>query len=333
MSAASHDFGRDEYGWQSDAHELGEFFCGYESAIGFRSTFSAMIAASEGVSLGTGPRANWDPYAEMVDRNAHYRETYRTLKRMNNEEVVILFRLYGMQNAASSTLEFGELSGLVAYTEAAEQLRDDFVLRESTRSEETVSGHMQTEQRRSRSELEALFWGCAWSQTMAEAERERLAETVAAKQGRCRGLMMRALDLLESKPRLAWEAAIAAMKIPAWLDGAARRDRRLVEQIAADRVLQGIVLDEWDRTTSEEGRGSLRARLGAITWTDRHITTEDAITARLTYRGRRDADGKPDPDAHAAWVATKAVFVETAMKQAISMKRRAHAAYRLAKEV
>ena len=140
--AAAHDTHglfarREEYGTQADARELGAFFREYDAAIGFKSTFSAMLAAASGVAIGSGPPAGWDPYAEIIDRISQGTRVYRALKRMDaagqSAHVCVLFRLYGPRNGATERAEFGDLAPLAAFTDAAEQARVELVLGASTR--------------------------------------------------------------------------------------------------------------------------------------------------------------------------------------------------------
>lgn len=73
--------------------------------------------------------------------------------------------------------------------------------------------------------------------------------------------------------------------------------------------------------------GTLRARLGAITSTDRELTVEDAIRAKLDARKRSPGDR----EAFAAWSAERKTFVAQVLAEAEAMRREAHAAYRSAK--
>lgn len=138
--------------------ELREFWCGYESAIGFRSTFSAMIAAHQGIALGSGPPAGWDPYAEVIDRLSSGRRLYRALRRLGTADVVVLWRLYGPRNPQRDVPSLGDLSPLAELTTAAQGAREAIVLRESTRRSDGVGPRTAAALARRREELVEMFW-------------------------------------------------------------------------------------------------------------------------------------------------------------------------------
>lgn len=138
--------------------ELHDFWCAYEAAIGFRSTFSAMLAAHQGVSLGAGPPGGWDPYAENIDRISNGSRTYRALRRLETGDLVVLYRLYGPRNPSNDHAALGDLSPLAALSDAAHEERDALVLRESTRRSDVAGERVEADVRRRREELEEMFW-------------------------------------------------------------------------------------------------------------------------------------------------------------------------------
>lgn len=305
--AAAHDTHglfarRDEYGWQTDARELRAFFQEYEADVGFKSTFSAMLAAHAGVALGSGPPSGWDPYAERIDRITRGTRVYRTLKAMDaaghGYDVDVLSRLYGPRNGAAERPEFGELAPLAVYTDAVSIARDDLVFRESSRREERSGAAVLGLAETTKAELERDFWATASRIVAAErriawhrARLERIEADVDPDK-----------DLVRAQSR----AAIA--RLPHIVDGWHELQRRILDAYVYD--------------------GSLRARLGAITSTDRELTAEDAIRSKLDTPKRITGDR----EAHATWRTARSVFVVEVTQQAEAMRRAAHAAYRKAKE-
>lgn len=339
--AAAHDTHglfarREEYGTQADARELGAFFREYDAAIGFRSTFSAMLAAASGVAIGSGPPASWDPYAEIIDRISRGTKVYRTLKRMDaagqSAHVCVLYRLHGPRNGTTERAEFGDLAPLAAFTDAAEEARVELVLRESTRREERVCTLVARSRKEQIAELAEMFWTEVGVIHRAEASLLRLDQDEDDRPGTLRELRTRLAKvqealLAEAEPGPSRKARRAA-QLEGQIARAEERDRRaparateLERRIEAgwrllEQILEGVAYD-----------GTLRARLGAIAGTDREITVEDALRAKLDPPKRRQGDR----EAYAAWSAARSVFIAEVKAQAEAMRKAAHAAYRKAK--
>ena len=138
--------------------ELHDFWCSFEATIGFKSTFSAMLAAHAGVALGAGAPTGWDPYAERIDAIASGHRTYRALRRMRTEDVVVLYRLYGPWHPSYRHDQLGDLAPLAALTDAAEEARCDLVLRESTRRSDESGARVAVDVVQRRREAEVMFW-------------------------------------------------------------------------------------------------------------------------------------------------------------------------------
>lgn len=153
--------------------ELHDFWCAYEGEIGFRSTFSAMLAAHAGVALGEGPPMGWDPYAEIVDTISSGTRVYRALRRMQTADVVVLYRLYGPRTPSSEHAALGELAPLAVLTEAARTAREEIVLVRSTPASERVASQVAREQKKRRAGLEEFFWAEAGRIAKLEAKRPR----------------------------------------------------------------------------------------------------------------------------------------------------------------
>lgn len=221
--------------------ELSEFWGGYEAAVGFKSTFSAMLAAHSGVALGSGSRNDWDPYAEDLSRPFQRpprrsliedgNATYRALRRMQTADVVVLYQLFGPRNPRMHHDALGDLSPLAAMTDAVEDARCDVVLDESTRRSDATGARTKAEVGRQRTQLAADFWRevGAIARAASRYERARKPERLAAHE----------------------------------------------QRVTAGWTLLGQILDLYAVD------GTIRARVGAIESTDREVTAEAAIRFRL----------------------------------------------------
>ena len=225
--------------------ELHDFWCAFEATIGFRSTFSAMLAAHAGVTMGSGPPSGWDPYAEVMDQIGAGSRTYRALRRLGTDDLVVLYRLFGPRNPRSEHDALGELSPLAVLTDAAEDARDEIVLRESTRRSDAVGARVAVDVVRRRRELEQLFWSEVGA--LAKAKDERRVEAGWTFLG------------------------------------------QLLDAFACD--------------------GAIRAQIGAIEATDREVTVEAAVRARI-----KQAD-----------------FIAAVIREATAMRAAALASYRAAR--
>lgn len=230
---------------QTEARELRRFFCDFDAEIGFRSTFSAMIAAANGVGFGSGSPDSWDPYAERVEKLTAGARTRRALERVHGRLVVVLYRLYGPVPAhvVTGSKELGEHALIAPYTEAAEEARADLVVRRSAAHEAVLAEGVPRAHAISRTELEAEFWATA---------------------GR----------LLHQEGRIDWhERALRRdpenAKSKVHLEDARRR-HRAYEQLLG-QLLDGFRYD-----------GTIRAQIGAIESADRGVSVDDAIHDRLS---------------------------------------------------
>lgn len=214
--------------------ELHGFWHWYEADIGFRSTFSAMLAAHAGVALGEGPPMGWDPYAEIVETISDGTRIYRALRRMHTADVVVLYRLYGPRRPSDEHEALGELGPLAPLTAAARQAREDIVLARSTPESERVAERVATQQDARRARLEEFFWREVGRLTKLEAKLPR-ARTAA-------------------------------------------RQVEIARRIAEVRDILRAVVGAY------QSDGVVRATIGAIESTDREVTLQDAVRARLAAR-------------------------------------------------
>ncbi len=349
MAAANDVLGhfadRDGKGWGIDAENLRKFFCEYDATIGFRSTFSAMLAAHAGVQLGAGSQAGWDPYAEIIDRITAGSRVYRRLRLMampvedhglgQVEHVVVLWRLYGPRNGRTERTDFGSgapgvwASLLASMSETAEDARADLVLRESTIRSESVGSQVGRNRKQFLRDFEELFWQEASTVTRLEAQ---VADAVDADTREARRVRAdAAIASLRERAEAATEST--RTKLALQLDGAIQRRASLAEVEWVDRLqakerrieagwkVMGQIVDAvmYD--------GTLRARLGAIESADREITIDDAIRDRMDTP--RKSQGKA---AHQAWKETREAFVTAVRIEANRMRREAHEAYRAARQ-
>lgn len=309
----------------TDARELAAFFRGYAADVRLKSTFSAMLAALEGVPVGAGAPAGWDPYAGILDRIAQGGRVYRRLVRMGEQghdlEVCVLARLYGDTNLVHERPDFAELGPIIDLTAAAREAREDLVLEESTIRADAAAERVGVLLGARRAELEAM--ADAEERTLEKRER-RLARLTACS-GAVYGAKQNVADLeadVESTAGKAQERAIAKLR------AARERLQRLEEDAAAApakmatlvaRIAAGKQLLKQLRDGAAYD-GVVRAQTGALAGTDREITVEAAIRAIMEPRKRSRATDE-----------RRARFVALALEQADTMRRAAHAAYRTAK--
>lgn len=331
---------RDGFGWGVDAEELRRFFLEYEATIGFSSTFSAMLAAEAGVALGSGVPSGWDPYAKIVHKLTEAKATYRQLRRMDENgergSVVVLYRLYGPRNGNTERTDFGKdavaeiASLLAAYTDAASDARDQLVYSESTQREERTARLVARSQNQMCEELGVLFWREVTIAQKLEAELSELRRGGAAERAARvteidRDLLDAALALSDAKSRTArgrLESTVRRLtRERDRLVVAPEREQQILDRLAAGRILMGQIIE----ATSYDG--TLRARLGAIESTDREITVEDAIRLMLDGPTKgRSWDGTT------SWKDARAAFITAVRIEANQMRRRAHEAFRAAKD-
>jgi len=96
--------------------------------------------------------------------------------------------------------------------------------------------------------------------------------------------------------------------------------------------------DGWHRTMAttlhayEGDGGRLRARLTALESADRELSTTSALRRRLRYAGPVDDKGRPNKDAHAAWISGKLAFTTEVRIEADRLRVRASTSYVQARE-
>ncbi len=284
-----------EYAFQYPyAGELRDFFRCYESNAGFSSTFGAMLAALMRCSIGNGPPAGWDPYADAIDRTSRGTAVYRTLQRMAAEphHVTVLVRLYGGRADDDGYREFGDLAPLVSLTRAAEEIRETLVLVESEPRAERTGARVADARREHRDTVCRDFWHEAGERAAAIEQHGRLVDRLAA---------------LQSRANAGEELGAGSLRALASGD---MRLRDIACRIKASDELLGMLLKAYRYD------GEARARAGAIAGADREVSAEDAVRAILARK-------KGDPD--------RVVFAVEARREAEAMRKAAHAAYKLAR--
>lgn len=144
---------------------LRAFFQGYEAAVGFSSTFSAMTAAANGLSIGEGP-VNTDPLADKLPTIHHYTTTWRALRWMDDNghrhDLIVLFKLYGHRKPTTVDGWFeATIAPLVTMTDAAEDARAEMAFTRSAPREESLNARLAQAWSERRSGYEVQFWEAA----------------------------------------------------------------------------------------------------------------------------------------------------------------------------
>lgn len=291
--------------------EMSEFFNASESRVGFKSTFSAMLAAEAGVALGSGPPSGYDPYADALDHITRGTQMRRRFARIPAAEARTLEHLYGPRTT-NDRREFGELSPIIPFTAASREAREQLVLDESTVRSERVAPRVNRALAERRAELEEMFWHEAGVVTELETSMRR-AECQIEK---AKAKVKRLTEQLETTAGDAQQRVIerrskAQGKLQSTTDTAAPRLRRWHRRHAAGRQLLKQLLDGFSYD------GAVRASIGTIEATDREITVEDAIRQIMSLPAKTKR---------------RIEFIAAATAQAEVLRTAAHAAYRLAKQ-
>lgn len=161
-----------------DDAELRYFFRDHCAAIGFKSTFGAVLAAHSGVQLGVGSPESWDALAAYVDRHARARPGRRVwaildamIAEGDSAHVTVLSRYYGEREPSAPYGTFEALAPLVSMTLAVEAARDEQAARLGTIRDERVTAAFHN----APAHYEEEFWRtakrCGWyDEQIARAE-------------------------------------------------------------------------------------------------------------------------------------------------------------------
>jgi hypothetical protein len=288
------------------ASELREYFECFESAIGFRSTFSVMISALNGLPLGGGS-GNRDPLAELMDhpRIAEGNRVSRTISKLwdtgAGRHAAVLTILYGSKGSVEWSEAFGALAPLAPMTMAVTEARDQLATREGMRREEIVGRSTTEAQAAVREEIEHEFWATATRRSKAIAEHAKLVDR---------------LDALQAQANDG--APLSTRSVTLLGDG----DKRLA---ALERQIAGMDDFLWRLLCAYRADGVARAKVGALAGADREVTTAAAVRSKLIPPRGMDGDAK------AAWALARAAFVAQVLHEAGALRRAAHEAYKAAR--
>jgi hypothetical protein len=288
----------------AEVNDLEQFFTGYAASVGFRSAFGSIMAAECRVPIGAGTPESWDPYAGCVKEITAGKRIYRRLKRMidagQSAYVTVLYLLHGDRQPGEERTTFGELAALVEMTDAVSEMRDLVALRKGeARSEDYEAKGGPTRAHRTKAENDAA---------LAKRRAFLIQEELRTVKENLRGLTEEELKRVETPEAIAYR-----------------------EQLQEE-------LRQWQAAETAAGRAAnqvlddLRVKLSAITHSDRETTTSEAVDYALRYRGPRDAKGKPDAEAYAAWQATRDAWVARVKREAGQLRIAAWNAYRAARE-
>jgi len=304
--------GRSDVGGSADlglrypfASELREYFECYESAIGFRSTFSVMLSALNGLSLGDG--GNRDPLAEMMDhpRVLEGNRVARTISRLwetgAGRHAAVLSLLYGSRGSVEWSEAFGALAPLTPMTMAVTEARDHLAMREGVRREEIAGQTTAAAQSVGRDQIEHEFWATATRRSKAIAEHAKLVDR---------------LDALQAQANDG--APLSTRSVTLLGDG----DKRLA---ALERQIAGMDDFLWRLLCAYRADGVARAKVGALAGADLEVTTAAAVRSKLIPPRGMDGDAK------AAWALARAAFVAQVLHEAGALRRAAHEAYKTAR--
>lgn len=262
--------------------------------------------------------SNYDKLAEQVPMLSASKRVYRALLHMaecgQGLYVTVLWRLYGPRKWGKHT-EFGALSALAAYTDKAEEAREEMALDVSTDLDAKVETSTTTMHAIKRDEIEETFWIAAG--VLIEAEASMVAAHAAKAEAESKQAKLHTMDPTGlSEERLAQvrrDLDVQDRKIGAAL----RRMAEAKKRIDATPKFLASLLDAFSYD------GVLRARLGAMTHVDRELTADDGLTwklrappAHLTMQEKSD------------WSDARVYFVSRVTVEADHLRRAAHEAYR-----
>ncbi len=122
-----------------------------------------------------------------------------------------------------------------------------------------------------------------------------------------------------------WATARRIGKLEARI-AAGDTDIALANKLAAWRNVLGKLLDAYHYDIR------LAATFTTLAAADKQATEAAAIAWKLNFRGRREPGGRPDADAHEAFLAARAEFIREVVKDATQLNIQAAHAYKRAKE-
>ncbi|WP_394849610.1 hypothetical protein LZC95_19435 [Pendulispora brunnea] len=298
-----------------ERERLHAFFCEYESAIGFRSTFREMIVVlawgdvPSGMAVHASRPAVNDAEDRMLERIAlgvvgPARKIYQALSLMASRGegalVSVLWLLHGHRHPTAAYHVFSDVAPIVHLTDAAEEVREKLALHDGDERYDRVTRDYPTALAAQREAITAEFWRTVglihradervgrWTRRPLPRKKDESDEAYAGR----------------SKERESKVQHYTRMRLAWW---------RLLEQL--------LRAYDYDGTTS--------ASNSAVAEADREATPQAAIRWRLAYRGPR-VNGRPVHQAMKAHQIARAAFVASARRSAEKLRIRAALAYRSA---
>lgn len=317
-----------------DSLALKSFFCEFEAhALGANT---GGVVGESGITGYDGGQVRLVDLHITRDANLVRERLLRMVSAGQTGLIVALYRMHGPKPPGVPYAEFRDLAPLAEITDAAEAARLEMGRKGGIVRAAEVEEASEAERARRLEDAERTFWEGAGEIAKLDV---RLADPVVSGASHLPSVVAfwrsageldkidRNLDALTDEGlrerleerRYARWSSMDRLLTEALGDLAARAARK-TEAIAARRDAWRAVLASALAVVQDPAAVVERATETARHAPTRELSAGDVLRAQLTYRGKADAKGKADKDAHAAWVVQRSAFVARVRNEAEKLR-------------